>query len=36
MISIFIPVYNGEIFLRETLESLLVQTYRDFETLDRQ
>ena len=33
MISIFIPVYNGEIFLRETLESLLVQTYRDFETL---
>ena len=29
--SIGLPVYNGERFLRETLDSLLAQTYSDFE-----
>lgn len=33
MISIFIPVYNGEIYLLKTLESLVTQTYRVFEVL---
>ncbi|MGO5306773.1 glycosyltransferase family 2 protein [Agathobacter sp. LCP21S3_B2] len=31
MISIVLPVYNGEKFLRESIESILTQTYRDFE-----
>jgi glycosyltransferase involved in cell wall biosynthesis len=30
-VSIGIPVFNGEPFLRETLDSLLAQTYSDFE-----
>ena len=30
-VTIGMPVYNGERFLVETLESLLAQTYRDFE-----
>ena len=33
MISIFIPTYNGEKYLAKTLESLLAQSYRDFEVL---
>lgn len=33
MISIFIPTYNGEMYLAETLESLLKQTYTNFEVL---
>lgn len=32
-VSIGIPVYNGERFLEETLQSLLRQTYIDFEVL---
>lgn len=32
-VSLGMPVYNGERFLRETLDSLLVQTYRDFELI---
>jgi len=32
-VSIGVPVYNGERFLEETLESLLGQTYTDFEVL---
>jgi len=32
-VSIGMPVYNGERFLREALESLLNQTYRDFELI---
>ncbi len=32
-VSIGVPVYNGEAFLRETLESLLGQTYGDLELL---
>lgn len=30
-VSIGIPVYNGERFLREALDSLVVQTFEDFE-----
>jgi glycosyltransferase involved in cell wall biosynthesis len=30
-LSIGVPVYNGERFLRQTVESLLAQTFRDFE-----
>lgn len=31
MISVVMPVYNGEVFLREAVDSVLNQTYRDFE-----
>lgn len=30
-ISIFMPVYNGSIYLKESLDSILVQTFKDFE-----
>jgi glycosyltransferase involved in cell wall biosynthesis len=30
-VSVCIPVYNGELFLAETIRSVLDQTYRDFE-----
>src|SRR5260370_10566620 len=32
-VSIGVPVYNGENFLRETLDSLLAQTFEDFELI---
>ncbi len=32
-ISIGLPVYNGERFLREALDSILVQTFEDFELI---
>lgn len=32
-VSIGLPVYNGERFLEEALESLLAQTYTDFEVI---
>jgi len=32
-VSIGLPVYNRERFLRETLESLLAQTFEDFELI---
>ena len=32
-VSIGLPVYNGQRFLRETLDSLLAQTYSDFELI---
>ncbi len=32
-VSIGIPIYNGERFLRETLDGLLAQTYTDFEII---
>jgi glycosyltransferase involved in cell wall biosynthesis len=32
-VSLGMPVYNGERFLRETLDSLLVQTFKDFELI---
>jgi glycosyltransferase involved in cell wall biosynthesis len=31
MISVVMPVYNGEKYLKEAIESILNQTYRDFE-----
>jgi glycosyltransferase involved in cell wall biosynthesis len=31
MISVVMPVYNGEKYLNEAIESILNQTYRDFE-----
>jgi glycosyltransferase involved in cell wall biosynthesis len=33
MISVLLPVYNGEPHLREAIESILNQTYTDFELL---
>lgn len=33
MVSIIMPVYNAEKFLKETVESMLNQTYTDFEFL---
>lgn len=32
-VSVVIPVYNGGPFLRESLDSILAQTYSDFETI---
>jgi len=32
-ISIIMPVYNAEAFLRETIDSILCQTFPDFELL---
>lgn len=32
-VSIGLPVYNGEAFLREALDSLLAQTFEDFELI---
>lgn len=32
-ISVIIPVYNGEKYLKETLDSIVQQTFRDFELL---
>ena len=31
LVSVVIPVYNGERFLRESLESVLAQTFQDYE-----
>ena len=32
-ISVVIPIFNGEVFLRQTLESLSNQKFVDFEVL---
>lgn len=32
-VSVIIPVYNGERFIGEAIESVLAQTYRDFELI---
>jgi len=32
-VTVLLPVYNGERYLRETIESILSQTYRNFEFL---
>lgn len=32
-VSIGLPVYNGEVFLAETLNSILSQTFQDFELI---
>ena len=31
MISVVMPVYNGEKYLNEAIDSILQQTYTDFE-----
>ena len=33
MISVIIPVYNGEKYIKETIESLLKQTVTNFEVI---
>ncbi|MCT8140002.1 glycosyltransferase [Anaerobacillus sp. CMMVII] len=33
MVSIILPVYNGEAFLKETIESILIQTIGSFELI---
>ena len=33
LVSIGLPVYNGERYLREALDSLLTQTFADFELI---
>ena len=33
IITVLMPVYNGENYLSETIESILSQTYKDFEFL---
>ena len=33
LISVIIPVYNGENYLREAIESVLAQTYKNYEIL---
>jgi len=32
-ISVILPVYNGEQYIRETIDSILSQTFRDFELI---
>ena len=32
-ISVIIPCYNSEKFIKETMDSVLSQTYRDFEVI---
>ena len=32
-VSVVIPVYNGERYIRETLESVFAQTYQDLEII---
>ena len=34
-VSIGLPVYNGLPYLQETLDSILSQTFEDFEEIDR-
>jgi len=36
LISVIMPVYNGEGFIRETIDSILNQTYQNFEFIMRQ
>lgn len=33
MISVVIPIYNTSCYLRQCIESILKQTYKDFEIL---
>ena len=33
VVSVILPVYNSERFLREAIDSILNQTFRDFELL---
>ena len=33
LLSVILPVYNGESFLREAIDSILAQTFNDFELI---
>ena len=33
MVSVIIPVYNGELFIGQAIESVLSQTYKDIEII---
>ena len=33
LISIILPIFNGEKYLRETMDSLIFQTYKELEIL---
>ena len=33
LVSVVLPVYNGSDFLQQTIESIVAQTYRDFEVI---
>jgi glycosyltransferase involved in cell wall biosynthesis len=33
MISVIMPVYNGEKYLRQSIESVIQQTYKDWELI---
>jgi glycosyltransferase involved in cell wall biosynthesis len=33
VVSVILPVYNAERFLREAIESVLAQTFTDFELI---
>ena len=32
-VTVLLPVYNGERYLRDTIQSILTQTYRNYELL---
>ncbi|MEO1670932.1 MAG: glycosyltransferase [Cyanobacteria bacterium J06631_2] len=34
-VSVIIPAYNGDRFLAEAINSVLQQTYSDYEIIDR-
>src|SRR5450830_803139 len=33
LVSVLLPVYNGELYIREAIESILAQTYSNFELI---
>ena len=33
LISVILPVYNGEAYLQESIESIINQTYKNFELI---
>ena len=33
MVSIIVPIYNVEVYIRECIDSILAQTYPDFELI---
>src|SRR5699024_9325161 len=33
LVSVIVPIYNAEDFMRETLDSILAQTYKDIEIM---
>ena len=32
-VTVFVPVYNAEKYIRQTIKSILNQTFKDFELL---